>query len=241
VLNTPTLTRRFDPAHQICAGGAFEFDRKTVRLQDVDRPAAVGDHGADPQASHIAHQVGAAAVHHGIGAAISRRVTLGASSDSPESRREAGSTYSYAARVSITDPALASLATLLVLYAVVVIVFIAVGRRSEARALARFIPDCLVLLRRLVTDDRVPRSRKLALVFLLGYLALPIDLIPDFIPVAGQLDDAILAAVVLRFVLRGGGPALVDEHWPGPPEGARVIKRLGFGAQPSASLPSRMP
>lgn len=149
--------------------------------------------------------------------------------------------YSYPPRVSVTGLALASLATLLVLYAVVVIVLVAVGRRSEARALARFIPDCLVLLRRLLADDRVPRSRKLALLFLLGYLALPIDLIPDFIPVAGQLDDAILVALVLRFVLRGGGPLLVDEHWPGPPEGARVIKRLGFGTQPSASLPSRMP
>jgi uncharacterized membrane protein YkvA (DUF1232 family) len=142
--------------------------------------------------------------------------------------------------VSATVLVLGSLATLFVVYAIIVLVLVAIGRRSEARALVRFIPDCLVLFRRLLADDRVPRSRKLALVFMLGYLALPIDLIPDFIPVAGQLDDAILVALVLRFVLRGGGPALVDEHWPGSPEGARVIKRLGFGAQRSASLPSRM-
>ncbi len=66
--------------------------------------------------------------------------------------------------------------------------------------MARFIPDCLVLFRRLLADGRVPRVRKLALVLMLGYLVLPIDLIPDFIPVAGQLDDAILVALTLQFV-----------------------------------------
>ncbi|MEX2107157.1 MAG: DUF1232 domain-containing protein [Solirubrobacterales bacterium] len=128
--------------------------------------------------------------------------------------------------MSATGIVLASLGALLALYAAIVLALVVAGRHSEARSLAGFIPDCLVLLRRLLGDDRVPRSRKLSLVLLLGYLALPIDLIPDFIPVAGQLDDAIVVALVLRFVLRGGGPALVDEHWPGPPEGARLINKL---------------
>ena len=61
------------------------------------------------------------------------------------------------------------------------------GRRSDARALATFIPDCIVLVRRLMADERVPRRRELLLAALLGHLALPIDLVPDFIPVAGQL------------------------------------------------------
>jgi uncharacterized membrane protein YkvA (DUF1232 family) len=147
----------------------------------------------------------------------------------------------YAGLVSTAGLAFASIAALLVLYALFVLALMALGRRSEARSLAGFIPDCLVLFRRLLGDTRVPRSRKLALLLALGYLVMPIDLIPDFIPVAGQLDDAIIVALVLRFLLRGGGPALVDAHWPGPAAGARLIKRLAFGAQRNASLASRMP
>jgi len=125
--------------------------------------------------------------------------------------------------------ALVSIAVTLGIYAALVCWLFLAGRHSEARALARFIPDCLIFFRRLLGDDRVPRSRKLALVCLLGYLALPIDVIPDFIPVAGQLDDAILVAVVLRFVLRGGGQGMLDEHWPGPPESGRLMGKLAFG------------
>jgi Protein of unknown function (DUF1232) len=62
----------------------------------------------------------------------------------------------------------------------------AVGKREDARALATFIPDCVVLVTRLARDPRVPRRRKLLLLGLIGYLALPFDLVPDFIPVAGQ-------------------------------------------------------
>lgn len=69
------------------------------------------------------------------------------------------------------------------------------GRRQDARALAGFIPDCIVLFRRLLADKRLPRRSKLLLVALIGYLAMPIDLIPDFIPIAGQLDDAIIVAL----------------------------------------------
>jgi uncharacterized membrane protein YkvA (DUF1232 family) len=61
---------------------------------------------------------------------------------------------------------------------------------------------------------------------LIGYLAMPIDLVPDFIPVAGQLDDAILVALVLRAVLRSGGEELLREHWSGPPRSLEIVRRL---------------
>ena len=87
------------------------------------------------------------------------------------------------------------------------------GRRTNARALAGFIPDCIVLVRRLLRDPRVPRWRKVALALVLAYLLMPIDLVPDFIPVAGQLDDAIVVWLALRGLWRSG---LIREHWPGP-------------------------
>jgi uncharacterized membrane protein YkvA (DUF1232 family) len=100
------------------------------------------------------------------------------------------------------------------------------GRRGEARAVATFLPDCLVFVRRLLADPALPRSRKLALLALLAYLALPIDLIPDFLPVVGQLDDAILVALTLRFIFRSAPPGRLAELWPGSPAGLAVISRL---------------
>jgi uncharacterized membrane protein YkvA (DUF1232 family) len=97
------------------------------------------------------------------------------------------------------------------------------GRRESARALARFIPDCLVFFRRLLRDAQVARRHKILLLALLGYLICPIDLVPDFIPVAGQLDDAVIALLALRVVLRASGPQLVEEHWPGPASSLSVV------------------
>ena len=111
-----------------------------------------------------------------------------------------------------------------------------VGRREEARALARFIPDCVVLVTRLAREPRVPRRRKLLLLALAGYLLLPFDLVPDFIPVAGQLDDAIIVALVLRRFLRAGGEPLIRELWPGPQESLALILRLSGSA--SLGVPS---
>jgi uncharacterized membrane protein YkvA (DUF1232 family) len=101
----------------------------------------------------------------------------------------------------------------------------AVGRHADARALAGFIPDCIVLVSRLLRDERVPRRRKLLLVGLTGYLALPFDLVPDFIPLAGQLDDVIVVALVLRHLVRTSGAALIREHWPGPERSVEMLIR----------------
>jgi len=117
----------------------------------------------------------------------------------------------------------------LALYLLFVLSLLVVGRRSGARALAGFVPDCVVLFKRLLGDERVTRPRKLLLAALVAYLALPFDLVPDFIPVAGQLDDVILVVVVLRTVLRGAGPGLVREHWPGPAPSLSLMLRLAGG------------
>ena len=74
---------------------------------------------------------------------------------------------------------------------------------SESRRLARTVPDKLSLIRRLAADPSTPRRHRLMLLGLAVYLASPIDLIPDFIPVLGQLDDAIAVVLVLRIVQRG--------------------------------------
>jgi uncharacterized membrane protein YkvA (DUF1232 family) len=135
----------------------------------------------------------------------------------------------------MTHALLVAAFVLLRLWALLVLTLVLAGRGADARALARFIPDCLVLLRRLLGDARVPRRHKALLLALAGYLAMPIDLVPDFIPVAGQLDDAIVAALALRVVLRGAGPGIVEEHWPGPQESLRLVLRAA-GALPGAPV-----
>jgi uncharacterized membrane protein YkvA (DUF1232 family) len=127
---------------------------------------------------------------------------------------------------------LIALGVTLVLYAAFVCALVVMGRREDARAFATFIPDCAVLLSRLAREQRVPRRRKLLLLALVGYLALPFDLIPDFIPIAGQLDDALVVALLLRRFIRAGGELLIRELWPGPQRSLDLILRL---AQPEGA------
>ena len=115
------------------------------------------------------------------------------------------------------------------IYIAFIVWLLLAGRRGDARALAGFIPDCLVLFRRLLSDDRVPRRRKLLLAAMVAYLAMPFDLVPDFISVVGQLDDAIIVALVLRTLLRSGGPDLLRDHWPGPAASLNALMRVVYG------------
>ena len=92
-----------------------------------------------------------------------------------------------------------------------------------ARDLASFIPDCVTLVRRLRRDPRVPRSAKLAVLIAGIWVASPIDLIPEFLPVIGPLDDIVVVALALRFATRRVPREVVLEAWPGEP---RLIERL---------------
>lgn len=94
------------------------------------------------------------------------------------------------------------------------------------RDAVRLVPDLLQLLKRLAADRTLPRGVRVRLVLLLGYLAMPIDLVPDFIPVLGYADDVVVVAIVLRSVVRMAGPDALERHWSGTPEGLRVIRTL---------------
>jgi uncharacterized membrane protein YkvA (DUF1232 family) len=101
---------------------------------------------------------------------------------------------------------------------------------KTAAAAARFVPDVVVLLRRLVRDERVPRRSKLLLVALAGYLALPVDLIPDFLPGIGHVDDVLVLAYALRSIVRAAGPTVVEDNWPGSADSLGVVLRLAGAA-----------
>lgn len=111
------------------------------------------------------------------------------------------------------------------LYVVAVAAMLAAGRREDARALAGFVPDCAILVGRLARDRRVSRGRRALLWVVLAYLVTPIDLVPDFLPVAGQLDDAVLLALALRMLVGGAHVDLVREAWPGPETSLTVVLR----------------
>lgn len=126
--------------------------------------------------------------------------------------------------------ALAVAGGVLLLWLALVLTLYLVGRRTgeptTLREAVRLLPDVLVLLRRLAGDDSLSRGVRWRLLLLLGYLAFPIDLVPDFIPVAGYADDALLVAWVLRSVVRVAGPEALERHWPGTPQGLATVRRL---------------
>jgi len=105
-------------------------------------------------------------------------------------------------------------------------VLILLARRlpdGTAKDLARFLPDCLTMLRRLRTDPRVPRRAKVAVGFAALWVLSPIDLIPEFLPVIGPIDDIVVVALALRYAGRQVPRDAVLEAWPGEP---RLIERL---------------
>lgn len=124
------------------------------------------------------------------------------------------------------------LAVLVVVYVALIALIVAGSRQWDLRMIARLVPYCAILFKRLLADPRVPTRWKVWSAVALVYLALPFDLVPDFIPIAGQLDDAVLIALVLRGLLRSAGPRLLREHWPGPTALLVPIERFAGTAPP---------
>jgi uncharacterized membrane protein YkvA (DUF1232 family) len=122
---------------------------------------------------------------------------------------------------------LVAVGTVVVLW-IALVAFVAIARPDETsvRDALRLLPDTVRTLRRLASDRTVPRGARWLVWALLGYLASPIDLIPDFLPVIGYADDAIVTSFVLRRVLARAGADKLDEHWAGGPEGLAALRRL---------------
>lgn len=118
------------------------------------------------------------------------------------------------------------------MYAAAIGALYLLGKRTAAREVAALLPNLLMLFKGLVKDPRVPRSSKVLLVLGGLWVASPIDLIPEFIPVLGPLDDAVVAALILRHVLRTAGREVVAEHWRGDPATLDRLLRL-FGSRTS--------
>lgn len=138
---------------------------------------------------------------------------------------------------TLWEVVLAVAAGLLLVWAGLAVVLLVVGRRygtPSLREILCLLPDVLRLLKRLAADRELPRGVRVRLWLLLGYLALPVDLIPDFIPLIGYADDAIVVALVLRSVARRAGPDALAAHWPGGDVGLRaVLHAVGIPLPPA--------
>ncbi|HEX5203672.1 YkvA family protein [Paractinoplanes rhizophilus] len=129
-------------------------------------------------------------------------------------------------------------ALLIVWLALLIALLVAKPGRAQLREALRLLPDLLRLLSRLAADRSLPRGVRVRLGLLLAYLAVPFDLIPDFIPVLGHADDAIIVVAVLRSTVRRAGLDAVRRHWPGTDEGFAALSRL-TGLPPAADAAGR--
>ena len=116
-------------------------------------------------------------------------------------------------------------AGLLLAYAVLLVLLWIYARRHPETVSMKDALRLLRLVRRLAADRTLAAGVRVRLVLLLAYLLLPIDLVPDFVPVIGYADDAVIVALVLRSVLKRAGPGALERHWPGSPAGLEIILR----------------
>jgi uncharacterized membrane protein YkvA (DUF1232 family) len=106
------------------------------------------------------------------------------------------------------------------------LVMIVLARRLPpglARDLASFLPDCVTTARRLRRDPRVPRRARVAVLIAAVWLASPIDLLPEFLPVVGPLDDIVVAVLALRYAARQVPRQVLLDAWPGE---TRLLERV---------------
>ena len=120
------------------------------------------------------------------------------------------------------------LLVVIAIWIVVAVVLVVVGRVLLARELALLLPNLIRLFAGLLRDARVPLRAKIVLAVASVWLASPIDLIPEFIPLVGSLDDAVVAALALRFVLSTTDGAVVRENWRGDPATLERLLRLAL-------------
>ncbi|MDA0637064.1 DUF1232 domain-containing protein [Nonomuraea sp. MCN248] len=124
------------------------------------------------------------------------------------------------------DLLIGTVVTLLITWLALIGTLAVVRPRSDLlREALRLLPDVLRLVRRLAADPGLPRGVRVRLALLLVCLALPLDLVPDFIPVLGQADDAIVVTLVLRSAVRRVGLPAIRRHWPGTDDGFAVLTR----------------
>jgi uncharacterized membrane protein YkvA (DUF1232 family) len=107
--------------------------------------------------------------------------------------------------------------------------------KRKARTLAGYAPEIAILCERLINDPRVSPIDKLKIRALAWYLSLRFDLIPDFIPIIGRLDDALVVAVAIRAALKSADADLIRQHWPGPLPAPNSILRGAKGRARSAT------
>ena len=119
-----------------------------------------------------------------------------------------------------------ALAIAAAVWMIAIVALVIAGRRTHAKELALLIPNLLSLLRGLIHDPRVGRFDKFLLVVAVAWVASPIDLIPEFIPVFGPLDDVVVVALILRRLVRHAGLEVVFDHWRGDPDLMRKVLKL---------------
>ena len=129
--------------------------------------------------------------------------------------------------MDVLGPVLIAVAAIAAVWLILVaLIWLHRPSRDLALPALRALPDIVRLARRLLADPRTPARHRVALVVLIVWLVSPIDLLPEFLPGIGPLDDIVAAAVILGWIGRGTGRGRLEELWPGDAAGFGVVARM---------------